>query len=61
MANQIDRIVAIGDLEIYLPEDLTNFELECATGESDKEFQEAEQMYDLLFSATRVLLNRSGK
>jgi hypothetical protein len=58
MANTMQGIVTIGDLEIFLTGDLTDFEMERAAGESDKDFQEAKRMYDLLFSAARFLLSR---
>jgi hypothetical protein len=59
MANTMQGIVTIGDLEIFLPEDVTDFELERAVDESDEDFQAAKEMYDLLFSASRLLLNPS--
>jgi hypothetical protein len=59
MANRLDTIVTIGDLGIFIPEDLADFELERAPGESDEDFWGAGEMYGLLFSAARFLLNRS--
>jgi hypothetical protein len=59
MANTVQGIVKVGDLEMFLPGDLTDFEMERAAGESDKDFQEAREMYSLLFWAARLLLNRS--
>jgi hypothetical protein len=35
--------------------------MERASGESDEDFQEAREVYDLLFSVARFLLNRSRK
>jgi hypothetical protein len=61
MANTTGTIVTIGDLEIFLPEDATALELERTAGESDESFQDAKEMYSLLFSAARLLLKRSGK
>jgi hypothetical protein len=49
MANTTGTIVTIGDLEIFLPEDATALELERTAGESDESFQDAKEMYSLLF------------
>ena len=60
MANRTYEIVTIGHLEICLPGDLTDFELERAMGESDDDFRQFRELYDLLFSAVRSRVNRSS-
>jgi hypothetical protein len=54
-------VVTIGDLEIFLPKELTDFELERGVGEPEKDFQRARAMYTLLFSAARLAASRSGR
>jgi len=43
--------VAIGDLEVFVPADIAEFERERAEGESDEDFEAAEEMYGALFTA----------
>jgi hypothetical protein len=58
MANSMGANVMIGDMEIFIPEDLSGFEMERAAGESDEAFQAAREMYDLIFSAAWSLHSR---
>jgi hypothetical protein len=43
--------VSIGDLEVFVPADIADFEMERAAGESDEDFEAAKDMYGALFSA----------
>jgi hypothetical protein len=43
--------VRIGDLEVFAPADILQYELNRAPGESDEQFDEAKEMYGRLFGA----------
>ena len=43
--------VPIGDLEVFVPADIGDFEMERAAGESDEDFEATKQMYGSLFAA----------
>ena len=43
--------VSIGDLEVFVPADIAEFEMERAVGESDEDFEATKQMYGALFTA----------
>jgi hypothetical protein len=43
--------VAIGDLEVFVPADIGEFEMERAVGESDEDFESTKEMYGALFTA----------
>jgi hypothetical protein len=43
--------VRIGDLEVFAPADILQYELNRAPGESEEQFDEAKDMYGRLFGA----------
>lgn len=43
--------VAVGDLELFVPADIAEYEMERAVGESDRDFEAAKEMYGALFKA----------
>jgi hypothetical protein len=43
--------VRIGDLEVFAPADILQYELNRAPGESDEQLNEAKEMYGRLFGA----------
>jgi len=43
--------VTIGDLEVFVPADIADYEMERAVGESDEDFEATRQMYGALFTA----------
>jgi hypothetical protein len=43
--------VRISDLEIFVPADIADFEMERAAGETDEDFEATKDMYGALFSA----------
>ena len=43
--------VRIGDLEVFAPADILQYELNRAPGESDEQFADAKDMYGRLFGA----------
>jgi hypothetical protein len=43
--------VRIGDLEVFAPADILQYELNRASGESEEQFEEAKDMYGRLFGA----------
>lgn len=43
--------VTIGDLEVFVPADIKEFEMERAAGESDEDFEASKEMYGALFAA----------
>jgi hypothetical protein len=54
-------VFTIDDLEIFVQDDLTGFEMERSVGESERDFQQAKAMYSLLFSTVRLAVNGSGR
>ena len=43
--------VPIGDLEVFVPADIAEYEMERAAGESDEDFEATKEMYGALFTA----------
>lgn len=43
--------VRVGDLEIFAPADVLEYEMERAPGESDEDYEAARETYGALFSA----------
>jgi hypothetical protein len=43
--------VAVGDLDVFVPADILEFEMEPAPGETEEEFEAAKARYNALFTA----------
>jgi hypothetical protein len=43
--------VKIGELEVFVPADILEYEMERAPGESDEEFETAKATYNAVFTA----------
>jgi hypothetical protein len=43
--------VAVGELDVFVPADILDYEMERAPGESDEEFEAARAAYNALFTA----------
>lgn len=56
MAHHLIHAV-IGDIEVTVPADILNYEIERVPGETDKKFEAARAAYDKLFRAALAANN----